>query len=97
MALFAVIYTYRQDSGAARDATRPEHIDFLREHFESGNLLASGRLGAEGPAGALLVWQAGSADALVPLLDGDPFMRDGLIADRQVREWEVVFGGDRLK
>lgn len=43
--------------------------------------------------GALLVFEAESADKLAALLDQDPFRREGLIAERTIRDWQIFFGG----
>lgn len=93
MDTYAVIYTYAEDSHGARDTHRPEHKAFLEGHFEAGRLRVSGPLGQDGSPGALLVFEAESADELLSLLDEDPFRREGLIAERTVRAWQIFFGG----
>ncbi|XKK61194.1 YciI family protein [Streptomyces sp. ARC32] len=93
MATFAVTYTYAEDSAPARDEHRPEHKDFLESQFNAGRLRVSGPLGQDGAPGALLVFEAGSADELAALLDQDPFRREGLIAERTIRDWQIFFGG----
>ncbi|MCX5415735.1 YciI family protein [Streptomyces sp. NBC_00059] len=93
MATFAVTYTYAEDSAGARDQHRPEHKNFLEGHFDAGRLRVSGPLGADGAPGALLVFEAESADELAGLLDQDPFHREGLIALRTIRAWQIFFGG----
>ncbi|MEU9059835.1 YciI family protein [Streptomyces sp. NPDC048430] len=93
MTTFAVTYTYAEDSATARDEHRPEHKGFLESQFDAGRLRVSGPLGPDGAPGALLVLEAGSADELTALLNQDPFHREGLIAERTVREWQIFFGG----
>ncbi|MEV5666696.1 YciI family protein [Streptomyces flaveolus] len=93
MTTFAVTYTYADDSAAARDEHRPEHKNFLKRLFDAGRLRVSGPLGADGAPGALLVFEAGSAGELTALLDQDPFHREGLITERSIRDWQIVFGG----
>jgi uncharacterized protein YciI len=93
MAIFAVTYTYAQGSARARDEHRPEHKDFLESQFNAGRLRVSGPFGPDGAPGALLVLEAESGDELAALLDQDPFRREGLIAERTIRDWQIFFGG----
>ena len=91
MPYFATTYTYVPDSTAARDATRPAHRDYLAEVTERGGLLLSGpHVGGE-PA-ALIVFEADTEDDARALIDADPFVLEGLVADVTVREWEPVSG-----
>jgi hypothetical protein len=91
MSIFAVQYTYdeRRDE---QDAVRPEHRAYLRSLAEDDRLLASGPW-ADGPSGALLVFQTPDRAALDDLLGADPFAVAGLIASTTVRGWNVVIGG----
>ncbi|MEZ7003079.1 YciI family protein [Streptomyces sp. AD55] len=93
MATFAVTYLYAEDSARARDEHRPEHKDFLEGEYHAGRLRVSGPLGPDGVPGALLVFEAGSAGDLAARLDQDPFHREGLIAERTIRAWQIFFGG----
>lgn len=93
MATFAVTYTYAAGTETERDTHRPRHKDFLAALHDTGRLRISGPL--DGGAGALLVLEGDTADEVGSLLDEDPFHRRGLIAERTVREWTVVFGGLR--
>ncbi len=94
MASFAVIYRYGTDS-AAMDAHRPEHRDYLKSLFESGQLIRSGPLGEGGPPSALLVLEADSRDEVAGLLDEDPFYVRKLIVEREIRPWNIVFESGR--
>ncbi|MCF7552333.1 MULTISPECIES: YciI family protein [Pseudonocardia] len=93
MGIYAVTYTYGPDTDVARDAHRPRHKDFLADLHEAGTLRASGPL-ADG-TGALLLLEAESDAQVEHLLDGDPFRQEGLIGERTVRGWSIVFGGLR--
>ncbi|MBK7819567.1 MAG: hypothetical protein IPJ61_00460 [Tessaracoccus sp.] len=87
---FAVQYTYVEDA-AALDATRPAHRDYLRTLLD-GPLLAAGPLVGSPLPGALLIFRAESADAVVTLLDQDPFWTERLIVERSVEQWNPVLG-----
>lgn len=102
MATFAVTYSYAPDSEAARLENREGHLAFLEGLHQSGRLLASGRLGAEGEPGALLIIAGEDADdsvidgdaiaSIAALMDTDPFAQAGLIGSRTIRSWTIVFG-----
>jgi hypothetical protein len=90
MSIYAVSYTYTDDV-ATRDEVRPSHRDFLRALNAEGVVRASGPV--DGGTGALVVVEAASADEALRVLDDDPFATRGVIADRSVRQWDVVIGG----
>lgn len=97
MPYFAVQYTY-DDRTSVRDRVRPEHRRYLGGLVDRGVLLCSGPYAgptegtATEPDGALLLFSADSAAHLEPVLDADPFAREGLVADRRVRPWQPVLG-----
>ncbi len=93
MAVFAVTYVYAPQPEKL-DEFRPEHRAFLRALHEAGGLIVSGPLPAsdDAPAGALLLLQADDVAAATSSIDDDPFRREGLIAERTVREWLPVIG-----
>lgn len=91
MTTFATTYRYAADSDDARDATRPDHRAWLADLTEQGVLVVSGPYVGE-PAGALLVLEGASVDAVRTLVQDDPFVRAGLVAEIDVREWTTVSG-----
>ena len=90
MSIFAVRYTYDERS-EVRDAVRPEHRSWLADQAEAGVLLGSGPF-TDGAPGALLVLRGDDEDAVRAVLAQDPFAREGLVADTEVRAWDVVLG-----
>lgn len=90
MSIYAVSYTYSDDV-ATRDEVRPSHRDFLRGLNAEGIVRASGPV--DGGIGALVVLEAESAEDALRILDADPFQVRGVIAERSVRQWDVVIGG----
>lgn len=90
MPIFAVRYTYDARTDL-QDAIRPEHRAYLRGVAERGELLGSGPF-PEGPAGALLVFRTADRDALDAVLTADPFALAGVIAETEVRTWNLVLG-----
>lgn len=92
MAVYAVTYTYVEDSDAARDEHRPAHREYLNGLSEKGVNLVSGPFGPQDAPGALLLFRAGSAEEVHSLVEADPFVVEGVVADVQVREWVAVLG-----
>jgi hypothetical protein len=90
MSTYAVSYTYTDDV-TTRDEVRPSHRDFLRGLNAEGVVRASGPV--DGGTGALVIVEAGSAGEALGILDADPFEVRGVIAERSVRQWDVVIGG----
>lgn len=78
-------YRYTADT-AARDAARAAHREYLGTLPQ---LLASG---PTDDGGAVLVFEADSTEEVERLLDADPFVTDGVVAEREATGWEIVRG-----
>jgi uncharacterized protein len=83
---FIASYEYIGDDDA-RQAVRPRHREFLAGL--GATLVASGPTDA---TGAILIFEAGSADEVTQLLDADPFKVEGFIGERRVVGWTPVLG-----
>jgi uncharacterized protein len=90
MATFAVRYTYDQRTDL-QDEVRPEHRAYLRGLADRGLLRGSGPF-TDGTPGALLVFETTDRAALEVLLADDPFARAGVIADVEIRAWNLILG-----
>jgi uncharacterized protein YciI len=90
VATFSVIYDYIDDE-AKRDEHRPAHRDYLRSLHEQGKLIVSGPHPGTPPS-ALVIMNAADAEEVTRLLDQDPFWTEGVIAERTIREWDIVIG-----
>ena len=86
--MYAASIEYLQDA-AVVDAHRPAHRAYLTSLLDQGQLFASGPY-ADG-TGALIVYQADSADAAEALLKADPFHTAGVFLRWTLRPWKVVF------
>lgn len=89
MATFAVHYAY-DDRSDLRDELRDVHRAYLAELADAGVALAYARYQDDGPAGALLIFQAATATTVEDYLSRDPFMAAGLVAGHHVRAWEPL-------
>jgi uncharacterized protein len=89
MTIFAVIYRFSDDA-ATRDRLRAEHRDYLRGLAEQNLLLMSGPFGTR-PDGALLLFRADNAQ-LAALIEKDPFISGGVVAQTETLPWDPVIG-----
>lgn len=89
MSVFAVTYTY-DATKEAMDAIRPDHRAWLADLLAKDVLLASGP--NVGRPTALLIFRAESLEDLADLLDHDPFDIAGFIGERDIVEWNPIFG-----
>ncbi|MEY4435041.1 MAG: hypothetical protein RIR16_1081 [Actinomycetota bacterium] len=87
MKTFAVTYNYGPDTDL-RMQIRDSHRAWLRELFAEQILLASGPM--VDLDSALLIFRKESFDSLAKLLDQDPFELAGVIAEREILEWNPV-------
>ncbi|MCL2368589.1 MAG: YciI family protein [Oscillospiraceae bacterium] len=77
-----------KEAPARRLATRPAHLEYVKPFFESGALVYGGALldDAGNPVGSMLVANAPSAAALrSEILDGDPYMTEGVWQEVDIR------------
>jgi len=90
MSHFAVHYVYVPDA-ALLTQHRPAHREFLRALVGSGLLAAGAYPEAEQPS-ALLIVEAESQSAVAAMLENDPFLLEGVIADRRIQLWNPPVG-----
>lgn len=90
MSLFAVHYSYVNDASLL-DEHRPAHREFLRGLIGAGMQAAGAYPGADEPAALLLV-EAESPEEVESMLDEDPFLLHGLIAERRIMRWDPPIG-----
>lgn len=93
MAIYAVRYTYSEDTEAL-DEHRPSHRTFLSGLAQEGVVLLSGPMArrAEGPAAALLLLAGEAEEPLLELLREDPFQQLGLVEHVEIDRWDPVLG-----
>jgi uncharacterized protein YciI len=88
-----LFYDYSPDYLERRTPIRPEHFAWANEFRDRGELLLAGAYGD--PAdGAALVFTCAGRETVERFVAGDPYRREGLVADYRIREWTVVLGGD---
>jgi uncharacterized protein YciI len=90
---FAALIEYIPDKERIQ-SLRPTHRQYL------ASLLAKGQLVAAGPFlddwGALIVYEAGSADEAEAILEGDPFHANGIFVRWTIRPWSCALANREL-
>ncbi len=71
-----------------RLAVRPEHREYVHRLFADGHIRMSGPLADD--TGAVLVYAAADLDAARELIAADPYVREGVVSEVSLREWNVV-------
>lgn len=82
--MFVVILTYTAPLETV-DQHLPAHVEFLKQHYEAGVFLASGRRVPR--SGGVILARAASREALLEQLALDPFSRHDL-AEYEIIEFE---------
>jgi uncharacterized protein YciI len=90
---YAAIIEYSQDK-AKIQALRPTHRQYLSQLRERGQLAIAGPITDD--SGALIVYEAASADEAEKLLQGDPFHQNGIFLRYVLRPWNPVIANREL-
>ncbi|MCX2742018.1 YciI-like protein [Pontibacter anaerobius] len=90
---YILFYKTTEDYLEKRGAYRPEHLDLINKALERGELVMAGAL-AEPADGAVLIFKGDSPQAAEAFAKNDPYVKNGLIREWQVRQWTVVAGGE---
>lgn len=89
---YLLFYKTVDDYVAKRAPYRDEHLAYATAAHERGELVIAGAL-ADPSDGAVLVFKAESPTAAESFAQGDPYVKNGLITEWNVRPWTVVIGG----
>lgn len=92
MKYFIVRYVHTDFDGWEKQLV--PHLSYLKDRISEGSLLMSGPLqdSKESEKEAVLVFKAEDRESLQHLIEGDPYWKEGLVADYVVREWNPMFG-----
>ncbi len=90
---FAAIIEYSPDKAKIAEV-RPVHRQYLAD------LIAKKQLAISGPftddSGALIVYEADTAEEAESLLKGDPFHQNGIFVTYKIRPWNPVLANQEL-
>ena len=90
---FAAIIEYVQDKDKIQ-SIRPAHRQYLTALRERGQLVVAGPFTDD--SGALIVYEAASAQEAEKLLQGDPFHQNGIFLKYVLRPWNPVIANREL-
>lgn len=90
---FAAIIEYLQDNEKVQ-AIRPAHRQYLISLKEKGQLVLAGPFTDN--SGALIVYEAASAEEAEKFLKADPFHQNGVFLKWVLRPWNTVFANRDL-
>jgi uncharacterized protein YciI len=88
----ALQYELVDDYLERRPEFREEHLGLARAAHERGELALAGAF-TDPADGALLVWSTEDRSLVEAFAAADPYVRNGLVREWRVREWNVVVGG----
>jgi len=71
---------------------REDHLAYANAAYQRGDLVMAGAL-AEPMDGAVLVFKGEEASIAKKFAKNDPYVKNGLIAEWEVRPWTGVIGG----
>lgn len=89
MAFFTVVWTYTDDTELI-DTARGPHGAYLKEQVANGAIRVAGPF--EDGTGGVLVAEVADQAELKSLLDGDPYVEQGVVVDSQIYPFKPVLG-----
>ena len=87
----ALQYDLGDDYLERRPEFREEHLGLARAAHERGELALAGAF-TDPADGAFLVWSTEDRSVVEAFAEADPYVRNGLVREWRVREWNVVVG-----
>lgn len=88
---YILIYKTVENYIERRAPFREEHLALANQAFQNGELVLGGAL-ADPADGALLVFKGESPKIAEDFVSLDPYVKNGLITEWQIRSWNVVIG-----
>jgi uncharacterized protein len=86
---FAAVIEYAQDKAKIAEI-RPTHREYLAGLRERNQLVIAGPFTDD--SGALIIYEAASRDEAESLLQADPFCKNGIFLNYQLKPWNPVIG-----
>ncbi|HEY3371972.1 MAG TPA: YciI-like protein [Prolixibacteraceae bacterium] len=91
--MYYILFYKTVDNYVERRAPyRGEHLSLAQQAVDNGSLFMGGAL-ADPADGAVLVFKGDSPAVAEQFAMNDPYVKNGLITEWQVRPWMVVIGG----
>jgi uncharacterized protein YciI len=91
--MYYILFYKTVDNYVERRAPyREEHLAYANAALQRGDLVMAGAL-AEPADSAVLVFKGDEASIAEEFAKNDPYVKNGLITELEVRLWTVVIGG----
>jgi len=87
-----LFYDYVLDHLERRTPFRPQHLRLAQEARDRGELVLAGAYG-DGEPGSLFVWRVDDPATIERFVEGDPYVKNGVVTHWRIRPWNVVIGG----
>ena len=97
MPYFVLTCTHREKKKKKRLATRPQHLERLQKLDDEGRLIAAGAHPKDpnnpqaGFLGSTIIVEFDSREALDAWIQDEPFLKEGIYADIDVKMFNKVF------
>jgi hypothetical protein len=89
---YILFYKTIDDYIEKRTPYRDEHLALAKEAHDRGEIVLAGAL-TDPADSAVLIFKSDSPDVVVKFAENDPYVKNGLISEWEVRPWTVVVGG----
>ena len=90
---YILFYKTVDDYVEKRTLYRAEHLQLAQKSQKDGHMVMAGAF-ANPPDGAALVFKGDGPEVAENFAKNDPYVKNGLITEWQVREWTVVIGNE---
>jgi uncharacterized protein len=94
MQYYALIYYLVPDYLSQRSPYREEHLRLAGEANKHGHLILAGAF-SEPVDQALLIFRVADASSIERFARNDPYVINGLVSRWEIRNWNVVIGGEK--
>ena len=88
---YVLLYDYVDDIERLRAAHRADHLSVLNEYHARGEVVLAGAW-TDPLDGAAIVFNTDSREKVEKFAESDPYVRNGLVPNWRIREWNVVVG-----
>jgi uncharacterized protein YciI len=92
MMYYILFYKTVENYVERRAPYREQHLELIKAAHGRGELIMAGAL-SDPVDGAILIFKGESPSVAEAFVHQDPYVKNGLIIEWQVRPWNVVLGG----
>ena len=91
MKYFILTYLVTHDYMERRGDYRDKHLALADKYYKEGSLIMGGAL-ARPADKAVLIFRSEKIELVQGFVEEDPYVKNGLVEDWDIREWTVVVG-----